>query len=393
MAAVKLRFCLAILAFLASARVFAGAEGGGGGEVVVCPASAAGQTYRLADFQAGERQWRLHILPANGADEFTKAQSMIGNISQYDPERAERYLKDLETFRPGTQAYKDKVNPSSDLTLFLRQNPNPQIELPANCHLEYVFLQWDPNAPHGHLEIPYSINTTLLQKLTLDERAAVYVHEMILMEARSRYKQGVDQAEFAAMYLTSYLASSRFQSDGFLGYLTTNSEAFRRSDAAGRIISSAIMRATANIKPVNQWGNESSVVVSGDLDFYASTLQPTLGKVVSDTRINVMGEPVKVASVTFDEQGYIINFDYHDLTNEPFPFQYTYTFSIQGKNVKAAISIYEMASLYSPSGKIHTICISGPVSLTKTDGTKFILRDGDEDCVELDQKGLVLGRH
>jgi hypothetical protein len=141
-----------------------------GGDVVIC-----GESVRLLDYYEAEAEGEALDLPSDN-DPLEVARAVLYALRSVDFDRAERYLGWIEGFA-GERAEVRFVEESlPDI-----YDAGRIVQVPEGCTIRQVALQMEPS--NGDV-IRYLIDRRLWERLSIDDRAGLVLHEIVLREAR-----------------------------------------------------------------------------------------------------------------------------------------------------------------------------------------------------------------
>ena len=193
-----------IIFFLLTIPLFAAinpAGGGNGGDVVVCP----DRTQLLDYYEAELFNYKLETYPGNS--EWEKAANILKKIEKLNPTRYRLYSEGLQNFQQEI-IYSIAGN--------LEDIPDQgDIPLPRNCELKQIIIQAPNRTPETYFSWSkiqpnrYLIDKNLWEKLDLDHRAGLIIHELILREATNLLKH--DDSRMVRK-LNGYWSSSELSS-------------------------------------------------------------------------------------------------------------------------------------------------------------------------------------
>jgi len=185
--------------------VLAADERGNGGDIVYCP---SGQPFlaKALDLYEGETHYGLESdIESIPGDEWAIAESLIRRIEQHDKDRADLYLSWLNSFA------------SESLTLYaieLVDIPDSHhIALPVNCQIVQLIIQKEPDFPG---EARYTVNGDYWNMLTVGQRAAMIIHELMYREVfGNQYHQNSKRVR----YFMASIASKDFVAKDLFEYI------------------------------------------------------------------------------------------------------------------------------------------------------------------------------
>src|SRR5579872_2282953 len=96
-----------VLAVLLSSSAFAegGKEIGNGGKGIVCHSDTPQVTVRPLDLVKAVDAWGMTLVPAEGKDEYEKAENLAKRIGVYEVERSNRYIEDIRLFAANSRMF------------------------------------------------------------------------------------------------------------------------------------------------------------------------------------------------------------------------------------------------------------------------------------------------
>lgn len=203
-----------------SAVAHAGFRRGNGGSVLICDQNQ-GKTYQLLDLFEAETRYHFSVQPAEGADEFQKAQNLIDRLARLNPSRRDLYTGWLKSFKSESQ-FIDGLN--------IVGIPDVGVSyIPDGCVLKQMIVQVEPLTS---FELRYTIDLRVWNALDLDHRAAALVHELIYREAISFENQ--HNSSEPTRLMNAYIHSQLMGASTLRGWISFVQEVgFHRADAHG----------------------------------------------------------------------------------------------------------------------------------------------------------------
>ena len=180
---------LFLAALLIHGPAHAGIEKGNGGDVVVCQ----GKSPQLLDYFEAESRWKLTLKSGIGSNEWERATSLIDRLVGVNPRRAKVYKQWLAELRA-----------DSDFVRGIELIDIPDSGdgfIPAGCSIRQVAVQRSARFPG---EKRYTFNRDLFDLMSVDDRAGLFLHELILREASEHRGQ---ENSINTRYLNSQISS------------------------------------------------------------------------------------------------------------------------------------------------------------------------------------------
>jgi len=176
----------------------AAATGGstGGGNVTVCRDPKTGsEKLRLLDYYEAEILMpELKPALGNGETELDRVQFVLNRLRRLDPKRAEEYEKVAESFDFNTRWINGVTLPDI--------NDHAYVPKETNCKIEQVAIQRLTSFPEAK---KYIVRKDYWDRLSVDDRAGLILHEVIYEEAlRLGHKNSMN-----ARYLNALFSSQK----------------------------------------------------------------------------------------------------------------------------------------------------------------------------------------
>ena len=189
-----MRMMILVLSLFAATTAFAegGKEIGNGGKGLVCHRDTPEMKVRVLDMIKAVDAWGFQLVPADGKDEIEKAVNLAKRIGLHETQRAERYTYRIEHFLENSRMF-------DNYDLF-NTDDSTEIGVPDGCEIKLIVNQKAPVFAEDRL---YRINEKLWDKLSLDDRAALILHEVIYTDALSLGQTVSDDVTYFNSYINS----------------------------------------------------------------------------------------------------------------------------------------------------------------------------------------------
>ncbi len=207
---------------LISPIAFAGNERGNGGDAVVCyNQDGSIKSVEFFDLYEAKERFKFTLVPSQAETLEEKVDELIGRIAPLNPSRAEKYRAWAKTFFSEADFLTDKELidiPDTGWAYF-----------PKGCAIKQAVIQHEPVFA---MDKRYTINKEYWDAMSLDNQAALVVHELVFRETSSEFGHKTSQSaryfhalveanQLADMNVTNYIKTLRtleFQNADFGGF-------------------------------------------------------------------------------------------------------------------------------------------------------------------------------
>lgn len=185
-----------LIAILMSCPIFAGNEGGNGGDILYCKTSN-GVTTELLDTYDGRifHGYYYTGLMGQSSDPVERLGSLFAEIEKISPFKARRYrLAAANFFKNVVWVHRDLEDIPDSL----------HVSLPVDCELKQIAIQEKING-----KVRYTIDARLWNLLNVETRAALILHEIIYTDALASGATNSVSTREASSFLISQVFNNR----------------------------------------------------------------------------------------------------------------------------------------------------------------------------------------